>query len=119
MIDIRPNSRLLTVDMNLANDSQVTLVNPTSESEPPLVIVLSKDDLQNTVMERLGGRGEILYKVESDGSKTRTLVYGSQSDVPIALIETKDVFGFDKITIGQEKRQNIRNWISGYGIFQT
>ncbi|KAF9440595.1 hypothetical protein P691DRAFT_801818 [Macrolepiota fuliginosa MF-IS2] len=105
--------------MNSGNDSQVTLVSPTLNNEPPLVIVFGQDDSRNIVMKRSGGRGEVLYRVETDKSKTRTSVYDSQSNVPVAVVETKDLFGFDKITIGGGKRQKIRKWISGYGVLQT
>jgi hypothetical protein len=102
-----------------SQETLATLVDPSAEAEPPLVIVLDKDDVKQTVMRRRGGSNEVLYIVKSDSTLTKTSVYHPDSGVPIALIETKELLGWDKITLRGEKRQNIRDWISGYGVFQT
>lgn len=105
--------------MNFDNDSQVTLVNSTFEREQPLVLILDNDDVRNTVMQPRDGRGEIQYKTESDKSGSKISVYGPQEDTLIAYVETKEFFGFDKITFKGEKRRKVKDWISGYGAFQT
>lgn len=96
-----------------------TLVNPGVEVDPPLVIVFDKDDVKQTVMRRRGGSNEVLYVVESDSTLTKTSIYHPDSDTPIAFIETKELLGWDKITLKGEERRNIKDWISGYGVFQT
>ncbi len=110
--------RLLTTNMNLANDSDATLVNAPLD-EQPLVLVLSRDDVRNAEMRRRDGRGGVLYRTESDKSSSRISLYGPSSTTPIALFETKGLFGFDKISFGGEKRRKVKDWISGYGSFQT
>ncbi len=102
-----------------SQETLATLVNPVAEAEPPFVIALDKDDVKQTVMRRRGGSNEVLYIVESDSTLTKTAVYHPDSDTPIALIETKELLGWDKITFRGERRRNIRDWISGYGVFQT
>ncbi|KAF5359570.1 hypothetical protein D9756_002991 [Leucocoprinus leucothites] len=105
--------------MNLPNDSQITLVNPEFEREPALVLVFSRDNIKDTVMRRKGGSNEVLYKVESETSGTRTSVYPSTSDVPIAILELKGLFGRDRITFQGEETKNISDWLSGYGPLRT
>lgn len=70
-------------------------------------------------MRRRGGSNEVLYVVESDSTLTKTSIYHPDSDTPIAFIETKELLGWDKITLKGEERRNIKDWISGYGVFQT
>lgn len=105
--------------MNLANDSQATLVNATLEGVQPLVLILRHDDVRNTVIQPRDERAGVLYRTESDKSGSKISVYGPHSDSLLAFVETKDFFGFDKITFRGEKRRKVKDWISGYGAFQT
>ncbi|KAJ3562847.1 hypothetical protein NP233_g9320 [Leucocoprinus birnbaumii] len=105
-------------DMNIPNDSQITLVNPQFEREPALVLVLSRDNIKNTVM-RMKGDNEVLYKVESDASMARTSISRPDSDVPIAVLELKGLFSRDKITFQGEETRNVSDWLSGYGALRT
>lgn len=70
-------------------------------------------------MTRHGGphSGEVIYKVKSNTSLTKCSVFRPGSDVPIALIERKDLFP-DKITLEGEDRKTIKSWLRGYGTFK-
>jgi hypothetical protein len=100
------------------NESQITLVNPEFEREPSLVIVLSRDDIKQTVMRRKGSN-EVLYNIESNESRTKTSVYHPSSGDPIAILELRGLFMRDKIMFRGEEKKNIKDWLSGYSPIQT
>ncbi|KAF5349551.1 hypothetical protein D9756_008865 [Leucocoprinus leucothites] len=98
------------------SESQITLVNPTFEHDPALVLLLKPDNVKQTSMAVLK-TGEVAYKVESSKSLTKCSVFRPGNDTPVALIERKDFFA-DKITLEGEERQAIKNWLKGYGTFK-
>lgn len=100
------------------SQSQITLVNPSFDNEPALVILLSPDNVKQTTMTCLGGGGssDVLYKVESNASLSKCSVFRPNSEL-VALIERKDLFP-DKITLEGEEKKTIKSWLRGYGTFK-
>ncbi|KXN82695.1 hypothetical protein AN958_00227 [Leucoagaricus sp. SymC.cos] len=97
-------------------DSQITLVSPTFNHEPALVMLLKPDNVKQTTMT-CSRTGEVLYKVESNASLTKCSVFRPAIEAPIALIERRDFFP-DKITLEGEEKQTIKGWLQGYGTFK-
>ncbi|KAJ3569638.1 hypothetical protein NP233_g4912 [Leucocoprinus birnbaumii] len=98
------------------SDSQITLVNPTFDNDPALVLLLKPDNVKQTTMTILR-TGQVAYNVESNTSLTKCSVLRPGEKDPVALIERKDLFP-DKITLQGEERQTIKSWLKGYGTFK-
>jgi len=96
----------------------MALVNPSFDHEPALVILFNPDNVKQTTMTRLGGSGDVLYKVQSNPSLTKCSVFRSASySEPIAVIERRDIFP-DRVTLEGEERKKIKSWLRGYATFK-
>jgi hypothetical protein len=83
------------------------------------MMILSRDDIKQTMIRHQGGKNEVMYNVKSDTSLTTTLVYHPSYDGPIAVLELKGLFGRDLITFRGKEKKRIKNWMSGYSLLQT